>query len=594
MIETDPLDALLKKNSEAFGTNHAQTQKSEDDILIPTEPEHPSQITTPENDIYGENDMTEEMKAEELAEEERRQEIINERVAEREANKKPMMPPNPYDHAYTDEAVGFQADKLAIVNNMANQVIRKHQLIGEIPVSSETDPDLRMHVMGDLVEIYQKTGEEITPEFEEVILKNWQYADGSSNEQSGNATLETGAQTNNTTESKEEAEEDPKESAAANITVNVEPNTPVTINVDGDMISTMTKSREINVHVREVSEQEMVASKVVTNSQQKGIITSFDPGLNDVPITLPFSAYRCTIRPVNWFDVIRLTAPSSGNQSDAEMQRWSIIYRHIKNPSIGDFEDFEDFLKKTKFDDRELLMWALLTATSDDEEEIQMPCINKKCRHMNIMKYCPRTIIHTNDEAANRLHYFDIHNAMIGPDAVKVWQDLNMKHRAFKLPNTGIVVEVNRPSAYEYITEKLPLMKILFERVKPDMKFEAIDLERVANDPTMLEYNMLLTVAMFVSAVTITKNGIDYRYTNWEDIENITSNMLDFNDSGILINMIMKERSADPPVSFYLSDVVCPKCGRKDEKLIISDIANTLLFQLSRRFQNTTVNLIET
>ena len=137
MIETDPLDALLKKNSEAFGTNHAQTKKSEDDILIPTEPEQPSQITTPENDIYGENDMTEEMKAEELAEEERRQEIINERVAEREANKKPMMPPNPYDHAYTDEAVGFQADKLAIVNNMANQVIRKHQLIGEIPVSSE-------------------------------------------------------------------------------------------------------------------------------------------------------------------------------------------------------------------------------------------------------------------------------------------------------------------------------------------------------------------------------------------------------------------------------------------------------------------------
>ncbi len=596
--DRDPLEALLQKNSEAFGTPRANNIPETTPMVETPVMEFPVENTQepPDiaEDIYGDNDLNNEIQAQNDADEAAKQAIIAERVAEREANKRDVMPPDPMDKAYLKEAIGYQADKLTIVQGMVQQVIQKHKLVGGIPVSTAKDPNLRMHVMGDLIEIYQNTGEEITPAFEKVILDNWAYAETNDtpSEQDIYEPYDEHVASSESNNNDDEVKKEPE--AAANITVNVQPNTPVTINVDEELIKTMSKSREINVHVKEISEKDMYSSKVVLNSQATGIISNYDPGLNDVPVTLPYSAYRCIIRPVNWFDVIKLTAPSSGNISDIELQKWSIIYRHIKNPSIGDFTDFEDFLKKTKYDDRETLMWALLAATSDDEEEIQMPCINKKCEYVHLMKYCPRTIIHTDVEAAEKMHYAEIHDASVGADAIELWKNLSDKHRAFKLPNTGIIVEMGRPSAYEYITEKLPLMKMLFERAKPGVRMEEANMEKMMNDPTMIEFSMLTSVAMFVSAVIITKDSVDYRYTKWQDIENVVSNMLDFNDSGILFNMISQERSKNPPIEFYLSDVTCPKCGRHDERLMINDIAGTLLFQLSRRFQNTTVNLIET
>ena len=298
------------------------------------------------------------------------------------------------------------------------------------------------------------------------------------------------------------------------------------------------------------------------------------------------------MRPINWFDFIKLTAPTSQNAPDNELKKWSVIYEHIKNPSIGEFENFEDFLKKTKYQDRELLMWGLLVATADDVEPLSIKCGNPKCNNQIKIKYNPRKLVHL-DESLIPSWYDDAYKASPGAEAYKVWESVNGRRKRYKLPNTGIIAEVNEPSAYEFITVKLPLMNDLYKRYRPDGQMTEVDM----NDPSMLEFDYLSTNAMFVSALTIVRNEQgkrkEYRYTNWEDIEKIITTGLDAEDSGILLKIIEKTRTNVTPVAFRVDNVDCPVCGRHEEYIPINDIGSTLLFQVSRRLSNTQINLIE-
>jgi hypothetical protein len=117
------------------------------------------------------------------------------------------------------------------------------------------------------------------------------------------------------------------------------------------------------------------------------------------------------------------------------------------------------------------------------------------------------------------------------------------------------------------------------------------------DDPTLTEFDYLSANALYVSAMTIVvnENGTnkEYRYTNWDDIESIITTALDSEDSGILLKIIEKSRSHTSPLSFKVPVPDCPHCGRHEEYIPIDDIGNSLLFQLSRRLNNTQINLIE-
>ena len=111
----------------------------------------------------------------------------------------------------------------------------------------------------------------------------------------------------------------------------------------------MSSSRVVDILVKEVSEKELKMANIIENSNIKGIISKYDSGINDVPLTLPLSGYRCVMRSINWWDFIKLTAPSSNSPVDNELKKWSVLYDHMKNVSIGEFTDLEDFMKKTKY-----------------------------------------------------------------------------------------------------------------------------------------------------------------------------------------------------------------------------------------------------
>ena len=590
-INRDPLDDLLRSHASVLGNESIEPE------------EEPVQETPVfDEDLYGTNDLANEIANEEAAYEESRKAAAAElsaKKAEADANKA-MMPPDENDMKYHDDAMGFQSEKLSIVSMMTQKVVAKYRLIsGGIPDSPKPELGVigRMAVMGELIDIYHNSGEKITPEFERLILSNWVMPDGTlaihNISADGTVIDRIAASTSeNTTNDVVEDNVEEKKPETPTINITVEKNNPVTVKIDENVISQTTLTNEINIHVKEVSEKDLLKTAIVENSNQEGIITKYDSGINDVPITLPLSAYRCVMRPINWFDFIKLTAPTSQNAPDNELKRWSVIYDHMKNPSIGEFKDFEDFMKKTKYQDREILMWGLLVATADQEEGLTIKCGNPKCRNPIKIKYDPRTIVHL-DESKLPKWYVPAHEASVGDEALKVWEAANNKRTRYKLPNTGIIAEVNEPSAYEFVNVKLPLINDLYKKYRPEGTMNENDL----NDPSMAEFDYLSTNALFISALTIVReeNGKtkEYRFTNWEDIEKIITESLDAEDSGILLKIIEKSREKSSPISFRVENIDCPVCGRHEDYIPINDIGNTLLFQVSRRLGNTQINLIE-
>lgn len=581
----DPLEALITKHRAAQGLE-PETNTTEPIRTIENQPgavvETPQSTFANEEVVdYGENDLQDAIAKEAAAEEAARQDAIA-KAAEARAHEEADKIPDSHDPAYYEDAIGYQTETIETVTKMVHDVVAKHNLgAGGIPVSTENEPNHRMHVMGELVNIYHMNGATITPEFEKLVIDNW-VAEATVDAGNGNPSPVETAPGNI------EETTTPPEDKPTTINITVQQNTPVTVNVDESIAAEINKTKEVNVYVREVSDTELRAAKIVENTDQEGIITVYDSGINDVPITLPASAYRCVMRPINWFDFLKLTTASSNNPSDVELKRWTVIYNHMKNVSIGPFKDFEDFMKKTKYQDRELLMWALLVATADEEEVLSLRCANEKCRSSMTVKYRPREIIHLDQEHIPA-HYTKAHDVAPGPAAIALWSEVANKRRRFQLPNSKIIVEATTPSAYEFVTNKLALTEKLFKRYNPDGQLQ----ELKPDDPRYMELDYLMANAIMIDAMTIVRDDTEYRFTTWDDIETIITTSLDTDDSAILMKIVNVLQEDVSPVSFYVENVECPTCKRLDERVPITDISNQLLFQVSRRLVNTKINLIE-
>ena len=558
-----------------------------------------------DEDIYGVNDLMKQIEAEEAADKAAREAMF----AARQQDTRPeeLMMPDEKDETYLTEAVGYQGDKLSNITLMVNKVVAKYRLISG-GIQDAVQPGSRVLpkrvVMGELAEIYDSQNSAnpiITPEFESVILSNWVMPDGSTAIENINENGIVVDRTIMPAETQEEklpvTNDGPVEDTPAVININVEPNTPVEVNVDNELIASLTKTKKIDIYVNEISSSDMEASTIIENTDQEGIITTYDPGINDVPITLPLSGYRCVMRGINYLDFIKLSAPSSGNTTDAEIKTWTIIYNHLKNPSIGDFKDFEDFLKKTKYQDRELLMWGVLAATLDEQDTISITCGNPNCGEKHTIVYYPRQLIHV-DESRIPAWYIPAYQAAAGPEAVSVWEQASQKRVSYKFNDSRISVEINEPSAYEFITQKLPLLDELYQRYKPNSSFSEDMRNTDENEPSileradMLEFNYLSSIAMYLSAVIIERNGKKYRFTRWKDIEKVVSGSLSSTDSSILVSLIEQVRSNTTPVSFRINDVTCPHCKHHDDFIPINNLQEQLLVRVYVKLGNTQINLI--
>ena len=611
----DELDDVIARATKKFGLNNDEPI---DDAVTPAVPETPIvneevpttptvnyvdndlldmdlddddddlRIDDPDDDPYGIRDFDHEME-----EEDRQRELIRQQQLQEAKNRQDEMndgmralPPQSLDKNFQKEAIDFQTDNLSIVTGMVERVKAKYHLKGGIK-----NDRLRM-VMGDLLEEYYNNGEEITPRFEKIIMDNWTHAGDNGEEYSNTDAPSTqNAAVNNTTAERLE------DVQPVEVNIDVTPDQPVTVNIDDEIVNAINKKRVVNINVRELTSKDMEKVTVIENSPREGIIRSFDTGLGYTPLTLPLSAYRCMIKPMNFFDMISMNAPDNNSPVDYHLKRWRTIYDHLKNPSIGEFKDFEDFLKKTKYNDMTLLEWGLLTATSDDEETLTLECGNPKCKQEFIHRYTPRTLIHPKPDKLPP--EYDEISKTGGDRAIQLHDQIASKRTRYRLPNSKVVIEIWEPSAYEYLTIKLPLIMSRYqERFPNDPNMEMMqDENRRNSDPRMMEFSIMMSMMMRIPAIIVPPPDEDdyntpheYRFTNWDDIEEQLG-MLPMEDT-LAIFKLISEQDDSAPIDFYVSDIQCPHCGRKEPRgLPVTNLVQNLIFRVSRRLQNTEINL---
>lgn len=587
----DPLANIIKKTQDAFGAPITEDPIIEMDVELDDAQPTITTITPPmeddDDDEFGINDFKRELEEEERQDQLQRQAEKEAILKERHEHDKELeaMPPRSLDPEYQRDAIAYQAEHLAVVTGMIEQVKAKYHLHGGIP------QDKLPLIQGDLLNIYYRTGDTITSEFERKILDNWQHSDPNTGEVYQNTNEGSGNGNDATSESVT-----PKTEESATININVAPDQPVNVHIPESVAKEISRTKVVNVHVREVTDEDMQAVTVIENPpDDANVIRPYESSICDVPITLPMSGYRCVMRPVNWFETIDLAAPTSNSKIDFQIQRWSIIYNHMKNISIGPFKDFDDFLKKTKYADMSILEWAILKATADDEEPLDMRCGNRRCDRRYTFTYRPDEIIHLNEERLPK-NYRKIYEAAPGPQAEKLFTEINTKRTRYRLPNTGIIVEINEPSAYEYITYKLPLMIEKYTQKRPDdpdmLNFSEESLE---GDPTLLNFGNKMACMMRISALNVPDPNNpqrEYRFTRWEDIERQIDNIHIMEDSMIIMKLALDARQMAESADFYISEVRCPYCGNVAHRIPIQNISQSLLFRLSRRLGDMELNLI--
>jgi len=565
----DPLDALMNRHGATKDPSAAAVNLPVD------EPE--------DDDPFGMNDQAAEIAAENEAAELARIAHQEELAAQVEATKAELkaMPPRSLDPEFQKDSVEFQESVLEIVGNMIQKVVTNRNLTaGCIPESTDDDPKHRDHAMGDLIEYYHNNGDKVTPEFEEIVLKYWRYgyteAEKAANKAAAAAEIET-------------TDEIPKKTTPE-IVINAEEGKDVTVNIDPDVVKEMSEEHKVNVRIVKTTDKDMFAAKrVILNSERTDIIQPFEVTTATVPITLPLSGYRCEITPMSYWEFIQLTtARRSGSNADMDLRTWSIIYNHITNPSIGPFTDFEDFLKKTKYADIQILLYGVLLSSCDEVEPITLLCGNPKCREPHEIHYNPRSIMHVNDELMAK-YEFKKSGTLFGKAAKEHFEKINNSVVFYELPHSKYIVEIEpRQSAYDYLNRVYPLLDEL------EARFNTEDKKDTENEFDDEEFAYLAGHGMYILSMSKIVGDTVYKYTDFADIEKILTTALDTVDAGTLIALIRDAGADVQPVQFFLEDITCDKCGRHEDRLMIPDIGRSLLFQLSQRLSSTKISLIET
>ena len=611
-IEVNPLEALLNKHKQATGaedekTNTASAEVMHQDVdidvddtpVVNTTPE-PKPLDPPkdipvveEEDIYGTNDLENEIREEDARLAEERKRKLEEKRAEAMANKT-AMPAQSLDPEFQKKAVTFQVDKIAMINRMCQMVLKKYKITtGEIPESyppEETHDKLtRLQCMGEMTEYYENHGAVIDETFEKLLLDNWQMPDGQYACEwihNGDASSDDSDENNEARKVNEEVDTTP--------TINIfapEDASSIVVNINEDMLADLSEEKKVNVKIKRVSETELISAPIIENSDKPGIIKPYAPETGDIALTLPISGYRCTVSALNWFEALNLEDVAGKNSADRAIDQWSTIYKHIKNPSIGNFKSFEDFLKKTNYLDQEYFMWGLLTATTGDHEEFMNRCSNPKCEKGFLIKYDPHTVAHINKEHLDD-DYIKTHEVAPGDEAMAHFNKVQSKRMRYELPESKVIIDIGSPSVYDFINNRLGVL----DRLGEQMAKEAQN----AGDPNYRSprIQLRMTFNLYINSVLIpvTENGVKkyYKYDKWNDILDALDS-LSWGDSGILMKLMqtVAEKLASP-IDMYIENVTCPHCKKHFDKMFIGNIQNQLLFRASRRLENTEISLIET
>ena len=337
----------------------------------------------------------------------------------------------------------------------------------------------------------------------------------------------------------------------------------------------LTEASEILV--KEIEEVELSSIKVVKSQKSfMDDVKEFQMASSKVPIVFPASRFRAYMTGLSYGEMGDISLNGENITFDQMHKKLTVIYNKMINPSIGEFDSFEDFLRKFSYTDIDLAVYGLIIATFPEVDDIPLTCNNPKCKKGFNHQFSPRALIRF-DKADKQ--FLKTMETIIDCPPTEVSnlseESPTRKHKRYKLPYSGFVVELGIASAYDYLYTIVDnTLGNTFRSNHPD------DVNGI------LQLNTLL-LGLIRGVYVPDGNGGYREYTDFEDVIQALY-YIKPEDINILTSILQKFTSVYT-TTFELRDIECPHCHTKTE-LIPIDV-NYLVFLKYQRLMNTEIDV---
>lgn len=377
-------------------------------------------------------------------------------------------------------------------------------------------------------------------------------------------------------------------------------------------ISKIKKSRTLELNIVEGADLKFGSIEDVPDNAVDSILNTYQRKTNDVAAPLPASKYRATFSGLNYPEVIDLSSANEINTLDGERKKWSIVFNHMKNVSIGPWQEyylykdangkevrtdannlpvdvepenihhvtkFEDFLRKTSYMDLEFCLWKILCATAMDKEIITIDChskingTDKECGNTYDWVYSPNELLSIKSvDPAVLEEMKQTAEAGSMEEALEIYTTSPLNSSNYvELHSSGFRAIYGHISAYDYL-------ETMYSKLK--------ELEN-SEDPDIISKSLTYALLTTTKAILLPYEGTYKRIKGIDNLEKVVSMLdeIDYETLSKINEMMIKPYQFE----FSLRDIVCPKC--KNKSMIPIDSMSRLLFIVARSLSNVSVTL---
>jgi hypothetical protein len=260
------------------------------------------------------------------------------------------------------------------------------------------------------------------------------------------------------------------------------------------------------------------------------------------------------------------------NNLDGKRKEWEIAYNHVKNPSIGNFDNLNDFLQKTSYLDLDIILWATLCATCMNKEIISIDCGTPGCGTTYDWIYSPSDLLRMEAISPQTLEEMRITGEADTTDKIEASYNESMLrvNNAVELPHSKFVICFGHISAFDYLNT-------VYGRL----------IEIRENDNRTISEGVAVSALEIIKYILIPNESGHYRITNRDDMIKIimTLDEVDFQSIDKLADLMKSPYE----LTFSLDNIVCPKC-RQRSSIPIPNISR-LLFMVAGNSMNANITL---
>lgn len=338
--------------------------------------------------------------------------------------------------------------------------------------------------------------------------------------------------------------------------------------------SKIYESQEIRLTEVEFLDIESIMTASTPTRSFKEDLQEFELTNSKTTVCLPCSGYRAQMKGMTYGELGDVSLMMDSVTFDQYYKRMTVMYNKMTNVSTGPFEDFEDFLKKTAYNDIPMGLYGMYVATQPEIQQIRLQCGNEDCKKNFDWKFNTRSVLRL--EKCTKKFLDNMKRIATAPacDYKEIQKAAPVNNSKFiKLPDSKFVIELGIISAYEFLYNFIPVLD------------ENTFREQFGESETYLNNVILLTSVRSVSVPK--KDGSYVTYKTYKDILDVLYEI--HPDEIKIISSIAAAIAAEYQVTFAFDNVTCPHCGTKTESVEVS--MDDLVFRTYQQSMSTQINV---